>query len=60
MNEYKDNKDKPNYYVLGEDKEDSYLGKKNTGWFTALKEVGSSKGVFFGHDHANNKIINLE
>ena len=60
MNEYKDNMDNPNCYVLGENKEDSYPGKKNTGWFTALKEVGSSKGVFFGHDHANNKIINLE
>lgn len=47
MNEYKDNMDNPNCHVLGENKEDSYPGKKNTGWFTALKDVGSSKGVFF-------------
>ncbi len=36
VNEYKDNMDNPNCYVLGENKEDSYPGKKNTGWFTAL------------------------
>lgn len=60
INEYKDNMDNKDLYVLGENKEDSYPGKKNTGWFFALKEIGSSKGVFFGHDHANNKIIKLD
>lgn len=60
VNEYKDNMNNQEYYILGENKEDSYPGKKNTGWFTALKEIGSCKGVFFGHDHDNNKIIKYD
>lgn len=63
VNEYKDNMDKEEFYVLGENKEPApgcWTGKKNTGWFSALKEIGSSKGVFFGHDHANNKIIKVD
>ena len=60
FNEYKDNMNKKECYVLGENKEDSYPAKKNTGLFTALKEMKSCKGVFFGHDHANNKIIKVD
>lgn len=60
VNEYKDNMDNPQFYIMGENNEDSYPGKKNTGWFTALKQTGSCKGVFFGHDHDNNKIIKLD
>ncbi len=60
VNEYKDNMDNPQFYIMGDNNEDSYPGKKNTGWFTALKQTGSCKGVFFGHDHDNNKIIKLD
>ncbi|GEM_PF-2459837 len=31
-----------------------YQGK-NTGLFDAMKELGSTKSVFYGHDHANNQ-----
>ncbi|MDE6565642.1 MAG: metallophosphoesterase, partial [Clostridia bacterium] len=60
LNEYKDNMDNAEYYIMGENNEDCFPGKKNTGWFDALKEIGSTKGVFFGHDHDNNKIIKLD
>lgn len=59
LNEYKDNLDSAEH-VLGENNEDSYPAKKNTGFFKALKEMASCKGVFFGHDHANNKIIKYD
>ena len=52
--------DNPQFYIMGENNEDSYPVKKNTGWFTSLKQTGSCKGVFFGHDHDNNKIIKLD
>ena len=38
VNGYKDNMDNPQFYIMGENNEDSYHVKKNTGWFTALKE----------------------
>lgn len=59
VNEYKDNMDSAEH-ILGTNNEDSFPGKKNTGWFDALKEVGSCKGVLFGHDHANNMIIKYD
>lgn len=60
LNEYKDNMNNQSYYVLGENNEDSFPPKKNTGFFAALKEIGSCKGVFFGHDHDNNKVIKYQ
>lgn len=60
LNEYKENMDNEDCRVLGENREDSFPPKKNTGLFSALKQIGSCKGVFFGHDHDNNKIIKYQ
>lgn len=43
VNGYKDNMDNPQFYIMGENNEDSYHVKKNTGWFTVLKQTGSCK-----------------
>lgn len=60
LHEYKENMNNAQCYVLGENREESFPPKKNTGLFAALKQIGSCKGVFFGHDHDNNKIIKYQ
>lgn len=32
----------------------------NSGFFTAMKEMGSTKDVFIGHDHANDAIVTYD
>lgn len=58
--EYRDNgfKDTDRVkYVYGKTGESGkvvYASDKNEGMFDKIKELGSTKGVFFGHDHTNN------
>lgn len=40
--------------VSGSNNEKSCVPEENTGIFDAIKEKGSTKAVFCGHDHANN------
>lgn len=62
--EYRDNgfKDTENVkYVYGEAKEKNdvvYPSEKNEGFFDRVLALGSTQGMFFGHDHLNN--ISLE
>lgn len=32
----------------------------NSGFFKVIKDKGSTKGMYFGHDHINNYIVNYE
>ncbi|MCR5348460.1 MAG: metallophosphoesterase [Bacilli bacterium] len=32
----------------------------NSGFFQVIKEKGSTKGMYFGHDHVNNYIVNYQ
>ena len=44
-------------YLYGENKEEGgkvYPSTENYGLFDKVLEVGSTKGIFFGHDHLNN------
>lgn len=41
-------------------REKSCPGKMNTGFFNKMVELGSTNGAFFGHDHYNNYIIELQ
>lgn len=58
--EYRDNgfKDTENVkYVFGKNNEKDkvvYCSEKNEGLFDTCLELGSTKGMFFGHDHLNN------
>lgn len=38
----------------GEKEGQIYCSEKNNGLFDACLELGSTKGIFFGHDHLNN------
>ena len=40
--------------------EDPRVQSENTGFFDAVKELGSTEALFFGHDHLNNAIIEYE
>lgn len=42
------------YGKLGESKEGIYCGLHNYGFFDKVKELGSTQGIFCGHDHLNN------
>lgn len=44
----------PEQAIIGEQREDICSPYKNTGLFAKMKELGSTKGVFVGHDHNNN------
>lgn len=44
----------PEQAIIGERREDICSPYKNTGLFAKMKELGSTKGVFVGHDHKNN------
>lgn len=51
----------PNAYeYIGEIREDVYPGYTNTGMFDAIKECGSTKGVFFGHYHINTLAVDYQ
>lgn len=39
---------------FGEKREDSYPPKYNSGLFNKIVELGSTRAMFFGHDHLNN------
>lgn len=62
-NEYRENGYKPTENVtyvegyLHEDGEKSYCGIYPEQMFETMLELGSTKGVFCGHDHINNAII---
>jgi hypothetical protein len=45
---------------IGEHKKCVYSSEYNYGFFDALLEEGSTKGVFFGHDHLNNLSLNYK
>ncbi len=54
-NGYKDTADVKHIYGrAGEPNEKSYPGKKTDNLFDTMLELGSTKGVFVGHDHLNN------
>lgn len=40
--------------IIGEQREEICSPYRNTGLFDKMKELGSTKGVFVGHDHRNN------
>ena len=44
----------------GQQNEDPCNPKYNSGFFKTIKEKGSTHGMFFGHDHINNYVINYE
>lgn len=46
--------------VLGKNSEDTWPPYKDVGLLDAIFEKGSTKGVFFGHDHANNGVYNYK
>jgi 3',5'-cyclic AMP phosphodiesterase CpdA len=45
---------------IGEKEEMICSSAKNEGLFDAMLEVGSTQGVFFGHDHLNNMSLNYK
>ena len=45
----------PGYnFIYGEKREKSCPPDSNSGFFDVIKEKGSTKAMFFGHDHINN------
>ncbi len=48
------------YEYSGEVNESTWPGYTNTGLFAAIKEIGSTKGVFCGHDHINNIAVDYK
>lgn len=44
----------PEQAMIGEQREEICSPYRNTGLFDKMKELGSTKGVFVGHDHRNN------
>lgn len=48
------------YDYIGELKEDSWPGYKNSNMFEIIKKHHSTKGVFFGHDHINTFAVSYE
>ena len=52
------NPDDPNAkLIIGERGENECPGKKNTGMFAKVKELGSTNGIFCAHDHLNDYAI---
>ena len=41
-------------FIYGEKREKSCPPDQNSGFFDVIKEEGSTKAMFFGHDHINN------
>lgn len=48
------------YGIAGETDEKVYCGAGEDRLFEAMLELGSTKGVFFGHDHLNNFAVNYK
>ena len=46
--------------VKPQENEDPCNPKYNSGFFNVIKELGSTKGMYFGHDHINNYIVKYE
>ena len=44
-------------YFEGEEREKTCPPDYNSGFFKVIKEKGSTKGMFFGHDHLNNFVV---
>lgn len=44
----------------GENNETTSCPQKNTGFFAKIKELGSTKGCFVGHDHKNSYAVNYD
>lgn len=44
----------------GQKNEPSCNPEYNSGFYSVIKELGSTHGMYFGHDHINNFIINYE
>ena len=47
-------------YIYGEKNEDTCPPDFNSGFFDVILEKGSTKGMYFGHDHINNFIVNYK
>lgn len=47
-------------HITGVNDEKCCVPEKNTGMFDAIKEAGSTKAVFCGHDHMNNAVYEYE
>ena len=47
-------------YDEGEKREKSCPPDVNSGFFKVIKEKGSTDGMYFGHDHVNNFIVEYE
>lgn len=60
-NGYKDTENvKLIYGVAGETDKVVYCGMHEDSLFETMQELGSTKGVFFGHDHKNNLSFNYK
>lgn len=60
-NGYKDTKDvKLVYGVAGETGKVVYCGVHEDNLFETMQELGSTQGVFFGHDHKNNMSVDYK
>ena len=46
--------------VAGQQNEDPCNPDYNSNFFDAIKKKGSTHGMYFGHDHINNYIVNYE
>ena len=58
-NDYQEGKDGVEY-VSGGKKEDVCCPKTNSGFFTKIKQLDSTKGIFVGHDHVNDYILKYQ
>ena len=45
--------------LYGERREDPCSPDFNSGFYTEIENLGHTKGMYFGHDHVNNFIINF-
>lgn len=53
------NKDTSSYFE-GEKREKSCPPDYNSGFFKVIKDKASTRGMFFGHDHLNNFVVEYE
>lgn len=47
-------------WLCGEKNEKSCPPDYNSGFFKVIQEMGSTTGMYFGHDHVNNFIVNYK
>lgn len=55
---WEENKDKPE--TVGVKEEESCNPDYNSGFFKVIKEKGSTKGMYFGHDHIDTFVVTYE